>query len=173
MFWFNGEKNNVRKRVRIGTGFWVLVRTFFVGHPPLLNFWTNGKCTYLWVGLKATVSIVLCTVLLFLSFGKSALVLNYQINKKAIAETRCENRDKPEMHCDGKCYLAKQLKKADEKENPTPDFRNLKELSPYVASETVSTRFFATATVYDIATVYVTDAPVEACPGSVFQPPEA
>ena len=45
-----------------------------------------------------------------------ALCAYYQINKKQIAETLCINKNKPSLHCDGKCYLSKQLKKASENE---------------------------------------------------------
>ena len=38
--------------------------------------------------------------------------IEYQLNKKYIAEVLCVNKDKPEMHCNGKCHLKKQLKKA-------------------------------------------------------------
>ncbi|RYF64966.1 MAG: hypothetical protein EOO39_25710 [Cytophagaceae bacterium] len=34
----------------------------------------------------------------------------YHVNKAYIARVLCENRDKPQLHCDGQCYLAKQLK---------------------------------------------------------------
>ena len=34
----------------------------------------------------------------------------YHANKDYIARVLCENRDKPDLHCDGKCYLAKKLK---------------------------------------------------------------
>ena len=34
----------------------------------------------------------------------------YHVNKDYIARVLCENRDKPELHCDGQCYLAKKLK---------------------------------------------------------------
>ena len=38
--------------------------------------------------------------------------IEYELNKKYIAEVLCENKDKPEMHCNGHCHLKKQLKKA-------------------------------------------------------------
>lgn len=34
----------------------------------------------------------------------------YQVNKTYIARVLCENRNKPQLHCDGQCYLAKRLK---------------------------------------------------------------
>jgi hypothetical protein len=40
-----------------------------------------------------------------------SIVAMYMIRKDYIATTLCENRDKPEMKCAGKCYLKKQLKK--------------------------------------------------------------
>ncbi|MBU3660611.1 MAG: hypothetical protein FGM14_12100 [Flavobacteriales bacterium] len=39
--------------------------------------------------------------------------LNFYLNQKEIAAIECENKDRPEMNCNGKCYLAKQLQKAD------------------------------------------------------------
>jgi uncharacterized protein YlzI (FlbEa/FlbD family) len=39
--------------------------------------------------------------------------MNFYLNQKEIAAIECENKDRPEMNCNGKCYLAKQLEKAD------------------------------------------------------------
>ncbi|MBV7267828.1 hypothetical protein [Winogradskyella luteola] len=36
-------------------------------------------------------------------------VLYYQLNIDYIIETYCVNKDKPELQCNGKCHLAKQL----------------------------------------------------------------
>lgn len=123
--------------------------------------------------MKSAVSILLCTVLLFLAFGKSALVLNYQINKKEIAETRCENRDKPEMHCNGQCYLAKQLKKAEQKENPTPDFRNLKELSPFIPAENIFDNTMPAVVIEKTIAAGPMNIPSDKRPQGIFHPPEA
>jgi len=38
------------------------------------------------------------------------IVTNYQINKEEITEAFCVNKDKPELKCNGKCHLKKQLK---------------------------------------------------------------
>jgi hypothetical protein len=35
----------------------------------------------------------------------------YVMNEQAIAEKYCVNKDKPQMHCNGKCHLKKQLDK--------------------------------------------------------------
>jgi hypothetical protein len=38
-------------------------------------------------------------------------VINYVANYEYISEELCENKDKPELECHGKCYLQKELKK--------------------------------------------------------------
>lgn len=40
-------------------------------------------------------------------------IMEYYANYDYIATVLCENRDKPYLECNGKCYLEKQLKKAD------------------------------------------------------------
>ncbi|MEZ4720402.1 MAG: hypothetical protein R2813_00830 [Flavobacteriales bacterium] len=46
----------------------------------------------------------------------------YWANKAYISKVLCENRDKPMLHCDGKCVLAQKLKQAeqDQEKNSTP-----------------------------------------------------
>ncbi len=51
------------------------------------------------------------------SFSKVFIVLDYQANKNYIAEFLCVNKAKPQMHCQGHCYLKKQLKKVEQQEN--------------------------------------------------------
>lgn len=41
----------------------------------------------------------------------------YHANRDYIARVLCENRDKPQLHCDGQCYLAKQLKAQQDKQD--------------------------------------------------------
>jgi hypothetical protein len=39
--------------------------------------------------------------------------VHYELNKAEITARYCENKNRPELHCNGQCYLAKQLQKAD------------------------------------------------------------
>ena len=50
------------------------------------------------------------------STGTTFIHLNYLIQKRKIVEQLCINKNKPELKCDGKCYLAKQLKKLEAEE---------------------------------------------------------
>ena len=52
------------------------------------------------------------------------IVAQYYAQKDYIAKNLCENRDKPMMHCDGKCCLKKKL--AAEGKNQAPAPRNQK-----------------------------------------------
>lgn len=45
------------------------------------------------------------------------IIAHYQLNKAYIARVLCQNRDKPQLHCDGQCYLAKQLKARQDKQD--------------------------------------------------------
>jgi len=46
-------------------------------------------------------------------------VYNYVVNYDYIVENLCENRDKPELSCNGKCFLAKELSKSEKQSTQT------------------------------------------------------
>ena len=70
--------------------------------------------------MKKLAPILLSVIVLFQSMTGTLLVANYQIQKKQITKTLCENRNKPSKGCQGKCYLKKQLKKSEEAEKSLP-----------------------------------------------------
>jgi len=45
-------------------------------------------------------------------------VIDYIVNYEYISKVLCVNKDKPKMHCNGKCHLMKELAKASENEKP-------------------------------------------------------
>lgn len=47
--------------------------------------------------------------------------IEYAVNYNYISKVLCVNKAKPEMKCNGKCHLMKELAKAAEKENPVSD----------------------------------------------------
>lgn len=46
--------------------------------------------------------------------------MDYQLHKERITELFCVNRDKPRLQCNGKCHLAKKLRKAESSESKAP-----------------------------------------------------
>jgi len=64
--------------------------------------------------VKKTIAIVV-----FLFILKPILpVLEYVFNYDYIVKELCENKAKPEMQCNGKCHLMKELAKSSENGNP-------------------------------------------------------
>jgi hypothetical protein len=55
----------------------------------------------------------LTALLLLQSFGRELLVLHFAVNQAHITARFCENKARPRLHCNGKCYLAKQLRRAE------------------------------------------------------------
>jgi hypothetical protein len=55
------------------------------------------------------------------TFSKCIIMIDYTFNKASIAKNLCENKDKPQLKCEGKCYLCKRLKKEDDKNQQEPD----------------------------------------------------
>lgn len=66
-------------------------------------------------------------------------VLDYMANYEYIAKELCINKAKPQMHCNGKCHLMKQLAQSSETEKPV---QNDKKISVF------ESEWFYTATFY-------------------------
>jgi len=58
----------------------------------------------------------LLTLMLVKAWVLPLLYLDFEIRRDYIIANLCVNRDKPMMHCDGKCYLAKRIADAKEKD---------------------------------------------------------
>jgi len=65
-------------------------------------------------------AILLIIGVLFQSMDKLVVIANYEVHKDFIAKNLCENRDKPQMKCCGKCYLKKQLSKTEGNSKQAP-----------------------------------------------------
>ncbi len=50
------------------------------------------------------------------SLTREFVIVGFELNRTYIANTLCINRDKPQLHCNGKCYLMTKLKLAEENE---------------------------------------------------------
>jgi hypothetical protein len=67
--------------------------------------------------LRHFVITILLFSLVFQSLQIVGFTALYELNKKFIAEKLCENRSRPQMHCEGKCCLKKQLAKSAGQQN--------------------------------------------------------
>ena len=57
---------------------------------------------------------LLFTALLLLQvLGPEVLVVSYQLNRSVITARYCVNKARPQLRCNGKCHLARQLRQAE------------------------------------------------------------
>ena len=67
--------------------------------------------------MKRFFSIVMLGAILMQTFSAFILVAHYEINKNYITQNFCENKNKPQLNCNGQCHLNKQLQKQEKNEN--------------------------------------------------------
>ena len=59
--------------------------------------------------VRRTIAGFLLLLMLFSLFYNAVIWLHYELYKAEITELFCVNKDKPEMHCNGKCHVSKEL----------------------------------------------------------------
>ncbi len=81
--------------------------------------------------MRIVVVIGLVVVMLSQAWVRTLWALDYQW-RRVIYLRKCENKARPQIRCDGKCYLLKQMKAsetADDQYPPIPEaFRGIKEI---------------------------------------------
>ncbi len=65
---------------------------------------------------KRVVAICLIIASVSANFSRFIVCAGFEINRNYIAKELCENKSRPWMNCNGRCYLMKKLKQAEEKE---------------------------------------------------------
>jgi len=61
--------------------------------------------------------------------------IDYTIHYKYISTVLCENKDKPMLNCNGKCYLKKQLNKASDQSSQNNTTNSYKVLQEEIQTE--------------------------------------
>jgi hypothetical protein len=123
----------------------------------------------------ALVYIVLLAIMLP-TVSPLGTIAYFNLNRDYIARVLCENRDKPQLHCNGQCYLAKRLKAQQDKQNKetTERVQKLPVLQWFYSDPThlaVASSGFDRSTNLMLAK-YIFPVSVMFLPG-VFQPPRA
>lgn len=75
--------------------------------------------------MRRFVVLILLGAFISVNFNKLVILVHYELYKTTITQKYCVNKDKPWMHCCGKCHLKKQFAK-DDKQQQSPVFPNLK-----------------------------------------------
>ena len=70
-------------------------------------------------------------------------VMDYVVNYEYIATELCENRSQPELNCNGKCHLKKEMAKASENDVPSSEKKNFKVEIPLLFLEAITSFDFS------------------------------
>lgn len=74
--------------------------------------------------MKVFATIFLAFSIFIQTFSSVIIKADFYMNQSYIAKNLCVNRDKPMMHCNGKCYLAKKIKQQEKQDQQAPASRN-------------------------------------------------
>lgn len=86
--------------------------------------------------LQKTLAIFLVLIMTLPSALKFAILVDFKINQDFIAKVLCINKEEPELQCNGKCHLKKQLDKVE----PPVEDKNL----PAQKTQRLELTFFIT-----------------------------
>ena len=99
---------------------------------------------------------ILVVLVLVQSFSHWVVVMAFNLNRDYIAKNLCENRFRPQLHCNGNCVLMKKMKAKEKEEQGQPAPRL--EITSFVIS---SKTFFATAELPGMLPVTAYDEPAD------------
>ena len=86
---------------------------------------------------KQLIAIFFFAGLLFQHLSRFMILADYSLNKNYIAQNLCENKNKPAMHCNGKCYLAKKLQEEEKQRAPVSQ-KTIPEIQLFFVSSSIN-----------------------------------
>jgi hypothetical protein len=73
--------------------------------------------------VKKIIAVILLLVFTLQTFYTTAFTVWFYANRKAIAKELCINKNQPELKCEGKCFLNKQLKETSQHQDEEAPLR--------------------------------------------------
>lgn len=80
---------------------------------------------------KFILSILFSTLILYNSLRVSITYIYYNVDTAGFIEALCENKDKPELECNGKCHLNKIIKTNNDEKNKPIEIIDFKDILLY------------------------------------------
>lgn len=113
---------------------------------------------------------LLIVALVAANFSRLFIYAGFELNRNYIATKLCENRNKPWLHCNGKCYFLKKIRQAQEKEksNERQSQKNLFQEASFIQQPDM--RFYSQVLQVMQVPVHRITLPVVNLP--IFQPPQ-
>jgi hypothetical protein len=119
--------------------------------------------------LKKTLVILLLFLFILQCGIKTIIVTAFFVQRDYISKTLCENRNKPKLHCNGKCYLNKQLKKEEKNEQNLPGILKANN-EVFIHTKIYSIVFFDTEKCMGYSDTYLLKA-YQSATLRIFRPP--
>lgn len=113
---------------------------------------------------------LLIVALVAANFSRLFIYAGFELNRNYIATKLCENRNKPWLHCNGKCYFLKKIRQAQEKEksDERQSQKNLFQEASFIQQPDI--RFYSQVLQVMQVPVHRITLPVVNRP--IFQPPQ-
>lgn len=119
--------------------------------------------------LHRALAILLLFALVGTNFSWLLVYAGFNANRTYVATALCENKARPSMHCNGKCYLMKKLREADEQQK-SEGRQNQKNLSQESILKAGFTIKFHASFLAIISTPYIMRG-FQPVARVIFQPP--
>jgi hypothetical protein len=71
--------------------------------------------------MKKAVTLILLSAFATQTFSQAIILIDFYLNQSYIAASKCENRLRPMLHCNGHCVLAKKIKQEEQKDRENPE----------------------------------------------------
>lgn len=125
---------------------------------------------------KEFLALFLLTVLFIKVCLIPVMYVDFELRREYIISKLCVNRNRPAMHCDGKCYLAKRLAALDEQDKRQAERQVLPaKLLSYVVTPRLTYHFsgahIALADIPTLHFVYLSPALPGVVIDDIFRPP--
>ena len=122
--------------------------------------------------MKTVAALFLVVILLLQCSIKMGIVTYYHLNKEYITANFCENKAKPNMKCNGKCYLNKKIKAQEQTENKVPSLlKDIKEVLLFVTYYSIHLPSIDYKPMNSTHRTYL-DKEYSAPVAGIFQPPQ-
>ena len=113
---------------------------------------------------------LLIIVLLSANFSTLFLFAGFELNRDYVAANLCVNRNKPWLHCNGKCYFMRKIKQEQEKEKSQEHQSQKNFFQDALFGQKVETKFYTQVLQEIPAPNHRINLPVVDLP--IYQPPQ-
>lgn len=119
--------------------------------------------------MRRLLVLILLGAFISVNFSKLIILVHYELYKAEITQKYCVNKDKPWMHCCGKCHLKKQLAQ-DNKQKQSPIFPTIK-IDIQLFSSYYAVDLCNNDNMYSLVDSPYMGVYLPGIPGSLFHPP--